>query len=784
MFDVIITNIPRTIDTTSVLLTCLAGNLTIFAFGYPYIYRAINNLTNISSILSNRGKNNRYLKYYPIYITIVFILNIVSLVWFYSIIWCICSLILLLVHIFYIMGLYHYIETKTLEPFNLVINKNGPNQGLTIKNNKEFENDINLVLDLICYAEKITINEPDLNKYFEWLKDATLLNFKSFDDKKFDFLFGIKRQYYNSIFCTLYKIQWLNQWAVDNKKTTTLYYISNFFEEILKNKAIITNKTNNTNWNEVTKVIQSRTLEYLKQVILYRIKHEQMLNSEMEYFVNLIYFVLLDKLNSKQSDKFEPCFSIITKMIDFDISEEYYHQIIIQIQNNHNYFNSKKDLYYDICNFHINVMAYFMFKHQYHKLKSYMHYEEPPERTTEHTRPQIPNSINPILLNFIGNDSVFYNTQTFSVNVSSSKYKFYVLFLLLINSKKFAERANRNLSKINKTNFQYKFIKKDLKRHTTCSIDFNKIPFDNLMSYISIESYKEYLTDFSQEIELLNLFKVVKKNDIAFIDKILSSTIKKIKNAQKNLLKSKFKKIAKLEFSLYKQKELKVKNLRKLINRKIARIYKSLENITFSSDSVSELHDFYLCLYDKTYNKKQILSGQYQYIFDREPITDFYTRLFNLLITHCKKVDSIENLSNDTIERNYQILSNFDKRQAFSSFGFNIEDIKVKTCIVDGIEEKNSDFADVNSIKINDKELIISQYNNHFNTLNNNGTPYTIIIFDPQKISIEVGEKQSIKFIDINRENVKIQNNTQIKIRIPNDTSLGYCIINKKNKQN
>lgn len=784
MFDVVITNIPRTIDTTSVLLTCLAGNLTIFAFGYPYIYRAINNLTNISSILSNRGKNNRYLKYYPIYITVVFILNIVSLVWFYSIIWCTCSLILLLVHIFYIMGLYHYIETKTLEPFNLVNNKNVPNQGLTIKNNKEFENDINLVLDLICYAEKITINEPDLNKYFEWLKDVTLLNFKSFDDEKFDFLFGIKRQDYNSIFCTLYKIQWLNQWAVDNKKTTTLYYISNFFEEILKNKAIITNKTNNTNWNGITKVIQSRTLEYLKQVILYRIKHEQMLNSEMEYFVNLIYFVLLDKLNSKQSDKFEPCFSIITKMIDFDISEEYYHQIIIQIQNNHNYFNSKKDLYYDICNFHINVMAYFMFKHQYHKLKSYMHYEEPPERTTEHTRPQIPNSINPILLNFIGNDSVFYNTQTFSINVSSSKYKFYVLFLLLINSKKFAERANRNLSKINKTNFQYKFLKKDLKRHTTCSIDFNKIPFDNLMSYISIESYKEYLTDFSQEIELLNLFKVVKKNDIAFIDKILSSTIKKIKNAQKNLLKSKFKRIAKLEFSLYKQKELKVKNLRKLINRKIARIYKSLENITFSSDSVSELHDFYLGLYDKTYNKKQILSGQYQYIFDREPITDFYTRLFNLLIKHCKEVASIEKLSNGTIESNYQILSNFDKRQAFSSFGFNIEDIKVKTCIVDGIEEKNSDFVDVNSIKINNIELIISQYNNHFNTLNNNGTPYTIIIFDPQKISIEVGEKQPIKFIDINRENVKIQNNTQIKIRIPNDKSLGYYIINKKNKQN
>jgi len=775
MFDIVINALPKSIDSTNVLLTCLAGNLTIFAFGYPYIYRAINNLANISSILTNRVRGNIYFKFYPIYIIFLFILNAISLLWFDSIVWGVSSVILLLGHIFYIMALYHYIETKTLEPFKLVINKEINEHGLIIKKDKELENDINLVLDLICYAEKITINEPDLYKYFDWLTNVTFFNFKTFDNEKFDFLFGIKQKYYNGVFCTLYKTQWLNQWAVDYKKRTTLYYIANFYQKILEYSSVDVNKTDNTKQNEIKKVIQNTTLEYLKQVILYRINHDFVLDNEMEYFVNLFYFILLNKLNNKQNDKFEPCFSILSKMIDYDMSEEYYHQMIYQIQNNRSYFYSKKDLYFDICSFHISIIAYFIFKNQYKKLKSYIHYEEPPERTKEYTRPQIPNTINIILFNFIGSDSVFRNTQTFSANVSSRKYKFYVLFLLLINSKKFAEKCNANLSKIKKTNYEYKFIENDFKRYNECSINFDNIPFDNLMSFLYIEKYKEYLDKFCLETELLNILEC-QNDDLTFIEQILDDTIKKIKKSQSKLLRRQFKNIVKSEFSQYMQDNLKVKNLDNFINLKIYRVYESIKKIIFSCTDDTNLKNFYLDLYDKVYNKRKLLSGQYRYVFDYEPMNDFYSRLFNLLIENCQELPSINHIPLDTIS-NYQILSNFRQRQTFISFGFERDNIKVKKCTINGKEENDSDYADVNLIKINDTDIMISEHNNNFSSLNNNGTyPYTIIIFDPKKISIEVGEEQPIKFNNIKGGNVQILDDTQINIKLPKDKSFGYYI--------
>lgn len=282
-------------------------------------------------------------------------------------------------------------------------------------------------------------------------------------------------------------------------------------------------------------------------------------------------------------------------MIDNNIFDKYYTQIIERIKKHHKYLPGRDNIYNDICGFHINIMAYLIYRNQDQLLKDYIYYEEPPERITQHTRPQIPNTIDNILFNFIGNNSVFYNTQTFSSNVSSYKYKFYILFIMLLNSKNFAEKCKENLSKIKKTDWQYNFIEADFKRHNECSIDFNNIYFDNLMSFISVENYKKYLNEFKLETELLNVFEC-NDNDLIFIEEILDDTIKKIKKAQTNLLKRKFEDIVNLDFSSYKQKELKVKNLSELINIKINLIYKSLEKMSFSYVDNSSSHDLYLNL--------------------------------------------------------------------------------------------------------------------------------------------------------------------------------------------
>lgn len=798
MFDIVFQTATKSFEGTNIILSCFAGNLTIFAFGFPYIYRAISNLSKVSVVLSNRIKNKGVRVFYPWFLMINFILNAVSLVWVHLVILSLLSVVGVLLHILYVMFLYQMVENSIMNPFVEVINDNIHNENAKFKDSKEIENDITLVIDLIYYSENNNLYEHRLADFFSWLIDVTILKFKEYDTSKLSAFWGLLPEEYDKLYSTLLKIRWLNLWAVNEKKIVTLDNIDAFYSWLLEYGSI-NPKLNydsfpilktiksietliDTKQSNFLEIIQNEILEQKEQIALYRNSNKVISVNEMHYFVNLLYFILSRKFNVKQKTKYEPCFNIVASMIDNDLFEKNYQKMIKKIQKHHNYFYGKDTIYGDICGFHINILAYLIFKKQYQLLKSYIYYEEPVERSSQHTRPQIPNTINNILGNFIGNNSVFYNTQNFSTNTSSYKYKFYALFILLINSKKFGEKSQKTLSKLNKNDWQYEYVEQDIKAHYKCTIDFKNINFDNLMSFISIENYKDYINSFNNETELLNIFEC-NNEDIKFIKQVLDKTIKNIKKAQNELLSINFKDVALQDFSLYKQKELKVKNLSELINIKIYPIYKSLEKMSFSYIDSSNSRDLYLNLYDKTYNKRQILSGRYQYVFDREPMNDFYNRLFNILIENCQKVTSVANIPDD-IKDNYQIFSNFARRQAFVLFGFKRENIKVKTCIVNGKKDDNSEFADVDLIKINDVDIKISEYNYHFNSLNENGTyPHTIILFDSNKISIEVGEGQSIKFINAKNGNVQIIDNTQIKIKIPNDKSLGYYIVKEQQKQ-
>lgn len=159
MFDVIIHPPISGFDGTNILLACLAGHLTIFAFGYPYVYRSVNNLSNISVILTQRVKNNKWRKFYSIFIITIFISNLIVL--FFSNIKIISALScgFLFLHILYVMNLYQIIENVTIDPFETVVNNNIHDVDSTIQVQSELENDSILVIELICYATKNTINE-------------------------------------------------------------------------------------------------------------------------------------------------------------------------------------------------------------------------------------------------------------------------------------------------------------------------------------------------------------------------------------------------------------------------------------------------------------------------------------------------------------------------------------------------------------------------------------------------------------------------------------------------
>ena len=582
MFDIIIHPPISGFDGTNILLACLAGNLTIFAFGYPYIYRAITNLSNISTILTNRIKNNNWRKYYSIFIIAIFVLNLIALRFSSKEITSVFSCAFLLFHILYVMKLYQIIENVTIEPFKTVINKDAHNSVFAIQIPSELENDITLMIDLICYFEKSTYSQADELDYFIWLINAAIFKLKNFDTSKYDPFIGLKPDNYKTLFSALYKVQWLNQWAVDQKKTSLLYYIEEFYLMLLEygvprsknidySKYPILNTIVNIDqldyqYSETDdidekyliqrkcdfiKYIQNKVLEFIKQIYGYRIIKGFMSIYHTTMLVNFLYFVLQRKINKTVKNKYEPCFSIVAKMIDCGLADEYYQELIRLIKNNHDYFWGETYVYSDICGFHINILAYLIFKNQYQTLKSYMHYEEPKERVSQHTRPQIPNTVNNITWNFIGHDSVFCNTQTFSANTSSYKYKFYVLFLLLAYSKGFADKNKKSLSKLKKDDWRYKTTEKDINYHTMCSIDFNNMNFDILMSNLTIKNYKEFFEEFKKETELLNLFEF-REEDQNFITNVLDDIIEQIKRAQNNLLKCKFKNLVFKEFSLIK----------------------------------------------------------------------------------------------------------------------------------------------------------------------------------------------------------------------------------------
>lgn len=153
--------------------------------------------------------------------------------------------------------------------------------------------------------------------------------------------------------------------------------------------------------------------------------------------------------------------------------------------------------------------------------------------------------------------------------------------------------------------------------------------------------------------------------------------------------------------------------------------------------------------------------------------------MFSLIVENCQEIDDIKNIPSN-IENN-EILSNFDYKRNFENFGFNKTNIKVKKTIVNGIENDDCEHAHVSSITIHDKEIKISQCNDNFHFLNiNEMDSHLLILFNPEKITVQIGDLQPIRYEDLKNDQVKIIDDTIITISIPEDKSLGYYILKRK----
>ena len=62
----------------------------------------------------------------------------------------------------------------------------------------------------------------------------------------------------------------------------------------------------------------------------------------------------------------------------------------------------------------------------------------------------------------------------------------------------------------------------------------------------------------------------------------------------------------------------------------------------------------------------------------------------------------------------------------------------------------------------------------------NDTNSHLLILFNPEKITIQIGNLQPISYEDLEDGQVKIIDDTLITISIPEDKSLGYYILKRK----
>ena len=82
---------------------------------------------------------------------------------------------------------------------------------------------------------------------------------------------------------------------------------------------------------DMVKRIQNKLLEQIEQISLYRINNNFISSGEINFFVELLYFILSRVVIEKQDVKYEPCFSIIASIINNNVLDKHYQEIIERI---------------------------------------------------------------------------------------------------------------------------------------------------------------------------------------------------------------------------------------------------------------------------------------------------------------------------------------------------------------------------------------------------------------------------------------------------------------------
>lgn len=798
------------IDALPIALASLTGNLTIFAFAYPYIYKAVEGIGEVSGVLSQRVRDERTVKYYRRFLRGLFLSNFFALTtsffvkefpyWLAGIV-----LILLIAHIFYVMGLYHIISKAFSSPLDYL--KFGKNKKYGKNEEQDIKLDIFLLQDLFLFYIRTGLRRAELSKYIQKFIDITIYKFNKFletmlsSEGVFDVgYFLIKSRISvkgEDLLLPVDRMSYLNIRAADNNNTEFLYYADAFFQSLLeysaKEKEPAIKKELEKKYPQILEprvklskiekdqphysldlgyrnIIQlceylnSNTLSRYTRAVSYRIQKKVFTDRDIDNIIDILFFVINNADILSPNNVYEQPFSLVCELIDSNYDSRYLTGLLKKIQKN--YFLKLNKKYKNVLLFHINILAYILFANKYDLFLYYFYFEEGPERQTNYTRPQIPSRLDTIFNCFAGQNTVFDDTKIFSLNVSSSKYKFFTLFILLINSKNIGDRISEKLKAVPKDNIVYQYEHERLKIFTHPPKDFlNNLFWDEILLSNPLDGYKKYFKEFLQKDELLEKLDFGESHKKFIKDKI--DKVNNLISARKEkILKTDIKDLVKEDFSGQLQKQTGAKNIDEYIDG----VLFSLVNTALAINPVKSLENTEetpIFLSKIKFNKKQflfnIIQPSYNIVINRLE-KYIFTEIFYRLSEKCVAAGRLADMQAQDFS-DYIILTSKRSKQEFAKF-FPQENIV--------LEDKTNT---VKELKINNISIKISHLNHYFESAD---IPPCIMIINKSKFKISKGDNKPVQFSDIKgTDNILVSDETSLLLQIQKDSALGYVFKDK-----
>lgn len=772
----IINNIQNSEHSIAIALTVLAGNLTIFAFAYPYIYKSLDNIGKISEILLERVREKILIKYYWLFLLFLFAFDIISFIlyffiellspWIY-----VFMLIILLIHICYVMLLYEIIKKSYNQPLLFLKFNNLKNR----TNNREIKKDIGLLQDLFLFRLKTDLGKSEINKCTEYFINIT----KYILDKKLSISIkksSDKNSIMNMDFLTSNRMIFLNKRAVDSNYEEAFYNIDFFFIEIF-DYCIAEGKKQKTKSENVYFFFRENLYRF-KYVISYRIEKKIFDKYDIKNIWIILYysFKLIDYNKNIKEDFYKNSFSLMCELIDLDYRESIITEIFRIINDGYiSEYLYSSEKYIRIKLFHIIILAYMIFRNKYDLFYIYINFEESIERVYSKNKPQIPNTIYSIFSCFCGHDNVFNSIPVFSENISSVKYKFFVLFVLLMNSKNFADDILSKKKNFYDNKIYSDYYEKELELHSVVSENMlNNLYWDEiLITKIGLfKEYKRYFIEFKQNNNFIEKINFENKHEIYIKEKI-DDFIKLLDKRISIIFQTSIDVLIKKDFSLSMQKYFKSKNIEEYINSILDYIWKyEMKEFLCECSNEKRIESNILKNLSVEFDKKSflntIVSDYGNIIFDKVFRENTFEMIFNSIYKKCKKINTFTEICDEDISAKYIIITNLLIKGDF----INVLHLNDNDVVID------KDTNRVLGIRFNGQEIKISNLSHYFK-LEGQG----IILLNKSKFKIAKNEKEKIKFEDILDTNkIKISYGNLFKIQC--EETVGYILYFEKFKSN